>query len=150
MLSRRALIGSGVALTALRPALAKAPRYLGPPVRQPARLSSNENPYGACPAAIAAIKEAIGRAWRYPDEAVDELRAEIAKLHSVQPEWILVGDGSAEILKVATSAYTGPGRRLLTADPTFESCEKHAEASRDRAYRLLDRLLDHIGVETAR
>ncbi|WP_433179648.1 type 1 glutamine amidotransferase [Actinoallomurus sp. CA-150999] len=28
--------------------------------------------------------------------------------------------------------------------------EKHAEASRDRAYRLLDRLLDHIGVEPAR
>ena len=130
-LSRRAFgrfLGSGIAAAALRPVLAKPPRFLGPPVRAAVRLSANENPYGACPGAIAAMREACARSWRYPDEAVDELRADIARLHDLPPEWILVTDGSSEILKLAASAYTGPGRKLVTADPTFESCGKHAEA----------------------
>ena len=122
-LSRRALMGSGVALAAL-PALAK--KLPGP--SGTVRLSANENPFGACPGAMAAMRDACARAWRYPDEAVDELRAEIAKLHGVPPEWVIVGDGSSEILKLATSAFTGPGRKLITADPTFESCAAHAQA----------------------
>src|SRR4051794_20458721 len=121
-LSRRAILGSGAALAALRPAFAKQPRFLGPPVKEPVRLSANENPYGPSPAALGAIRDACARAWRYPDEAVDELRADIARLHGVPAEWILVADGSSEILRLAAGAFTGPGRRLVTADPTFEAC----------------------------
>ncbi|MCA1829488.1 MAG: aminotransferase class I/II-fold pyridoxal phosphate-dependent enzyme [Myxococcales bacterium] len=124
--SRRAFLGSSAAAAAV---LAKPPRYLGPPVRAAVRLSANENPYGACPGAMAAMRDACARAWRYPDEAVDEVRADIARMHGVAPEWIHVTDGSSEILKLAAGAYTGPGRRLVTADPTFESCAKHAEAA---------------------
>jgi histidinol-phosphate aminotransferase len=130
-LSRRAfgrLLGSGVATAALRPVLAKARA----PASDPAvtvRLSANENPYGPCPAAIEAMRAASGSAWRYPDQAVDDLRADLSRLHGLSPEWFLVGDGSSEILKLAVSAFTGPAKRLVMADPTFEAAGRHAEAS---------------------
>jgi histidinol-phosphate aminotransferase len=129
-LSRRAfgrLLGSGITAAALRPVLAKAP----PPAPAPAstvRLSANENPYGPCPAAIEAMRAASGRAWRYPDEAIGELRADLARLHGLPAEWFLVGNGSSEILKLAVSAFTGPGKRLVTADPAFEAAGHYAEA----------------------
>ena len=129
-LSRRSfgkLLGSGIAAATLRPALAKGPAPS--PAADPVRLSSNENPYGPCPAALEAMREACGRAWRYPDETADALRADLALLHGLPADWILLGDGSSEILKLAASAFTGPGRRLVTADPTFESVARHAAAA---------------------
>ena len=117
MLSRRSfgkLVGSGIAAAALRPALAKGPAAAP---AEAVRLSANENPYGPCPAALEAMREACGRAWRYPDEAADALRADLARLHGLPADWFLLGDGSSEILKLAASAFTGPGRRLVTADP---------------------------------
>jgi histidinol-phosphate aminotransferase len=124
-LSRRAfgtLIGSGVAAGALRPLLAaEAPRQ-----REPVRLSDNENPYGPSPAALAAMRAACARAWRYPDEAIDDMIADLSKLHGLPREWFLLGDGSSEILKLAASAFTAPGRKLVMAEPTFEAIAANA------------------------
>ena len=128
-LSRRSfgkLLGSGIAAATLRPALAKRP-VAGP--AEAVRLSANENPYGPCPAALEAMREACGRAWRYPDEAADALRADLAQLHGLPAGWFLLGDGSSEILRLAAGAFTGPNRRLVTADPTFEATAAHAAAS---------------------
>jgi histidinol-phosphate aminotransferase len=123
--SRRALgrlIGTGVAAAALRPLFAAEV----PLQREPVRLSDNENPYGPSPAAMAAMRDACQRAWRYPDEAVGELIADLSRLHGLPREWFLLGDGSSEILKLAASAFTGPGRKLVTAEPTFEAIASNA------------------------
>ncbi len=134
-LSRRGftqLLGAGAAVAALRPAaaVATAARNFVPnaiaPVALPVRLSSNENPYGPSPAALRAMTDAFGLAWRYPDEHADALTEALAKLHNVAPDWILLGNGSGEILKVAAVAFTGPGRGLVVADPTFEAIARHA------------------------
>src|SRR5438552_9008422 len=121
--SRRAfgkLVGTGVAAAALRPLFAAParPRLV--------RLSANENPYGPSPAALEAMRAACGRAFRYPDEAVGELRAEVARLHDLPTDWVLIGDGSSEILKLAASAFTGPGRKLVMGEPAFEAIASHA------------------------
>ncbi|MGZ6142812.1 MAG: pyridoxal phosphate-dependent aminotransferase, partial [Myxococcales bacterium] len=79
---------------------------------------------------------AIGRAWRYPDEAVDELRADLARLHGLPAEWFLIGDGSSEILKLAASAYTGPGKRMIMAEPSFEAGGRYAEAGGAQVTRV--------------
>ena len=124
------MLGAGAALAALRPpfalgASARRTRVAG--VASPAvRLSSNENPYGPSPAALTAMTEAFGLAWRYPDEHQDALIEELAKLHGVGANQILPGDGSGEILKLCASAFTGPGKRLVVADPTFETVAHHA------------------------
>lgn len=133
-LSRRGfgkLLGTGLAAALARPALGNAPA-----VSAVVRLSGNESPYGPSPAAIEAMRAATGAAWRYPDEAVDGLRGDLSRLHDVPPEWILVGDGSSEILKLATSAFTGPGKDLLMADPSFEAPGRYAEAVGARVERV--------------
>ncbi|MFY9820413.1 MAG: aminotransferase class I/II-fold pyridoxal phosphate-dependent enzyme, partial [Thermoanaerobaculia bacterium] len=90
------------------------------------RLSSNENPYGPSPAAFDAMRDGFGLAWRYPDEHVDALVAELARLHGVDADHVLPGAGSSEILKVAALAFSGPGKPAVAADPTFEALPRYA------------------------
>src|SRR5436190_9527286 len=128
-LSRRALarmVGGSMAAATLRPVLAAAPAAARP-AEGIVRLSANENPYGPSPAALRAIQDAVALAWRYPDEMVDGFVADLAALHGVPKESFVVGDGSSEILKLAASAFTGPGRKLVMADPSFEAIGKHAQ-----------------------
>ncbi len=128
-LSRRAfgrLIGKGMAAAALPPVLAAAPAPAA--AEGIVRLSANENPYGPSPAALRAMREALGLAWRYPDEAVEQLASDLAKLHGMAKESFLIGDGSSEILELAASAFTGPGRKLSMAEPSFEAIGVHARA----------------------
>jgi histidinol-phosphate aminotransferase len=90
------------------------------------RLSSNENPYGPSPAAFDAMRSAFDLAWRYPDEHVEALAEDAARLHGVEPAQILLGAGSSEILLLAAVAFTAPGRPAVAAEPTFESLPRHA------------------------
>ena len=131
-------LGVGTAAAAFGPSLAIA-RPLAPE-RAPAaaaheivRLSSNENPYGPSPAAFDAMREAFDLAWRYPDEAADALVADVAALHAVPADHVILGDGSSEILKLAAAAYTGPDRSCVTAEPTFEAIGQYALAAGARA-----------------
>ena len=136
-LSRRGftrMLGAGAALTALGPsALLDARALFSPATDSPARavrLSSNENPYGPSPAALRAMAAAFDLAWRYPDEHQEALAEELSKLHGVAAGQILLGDGSSEILKVAAAAFTGGGKKLVIAEPTFEAIAHHARAAR--------------------
>ena len=114
-------IGAGAILAAVpKLALAKTPPASA------VRLSANENPYGPSPAAMRAMSDALHAAPRYPDELNDELANEIAKLHGVSSSQVLLGDGSSDILRLAAAAFIGPGKKLITADPTFESIGMHA------------------------
>ncbi|HLX08711.1 MAG TPA: histidinol-phosphate transaminase [Thermoanaerobaculia bacterium] len=90
------------------------------------RLSSNENPYGPSAAAFDAMREAFGLAWRYPDEHLDALAEDLARLHGVERGQVLLGAGSSEILQLAALAFTAPGRPVVVAEPTFESLPRHA------------------------
>src|SRR5436190_7676101 len=90
------------------------------------RLSSNENPYGPSPAALKAMTENFGLAWRYPDEHADMLVAELATMNNVPVEQILLGDGSGEILKLSAATFTSKNKKLVVANPTFEAIARHA------------------------
>jgi histidinol-phosphate aminotransferase len=133
-LSRRGftqMLGAGAAFSLVRPAMGlSAPvTSLPPQMIAPAgvlRLSANENPYGPSPQALKVMREALGLAWRYPDEYVDALVDELAEVHGVTREHILLGDGSSEILKMCAAALTGAGKRLVMADPTFEAVMYYA------------------------
>jgi histidinol-phosphate aminotransferase len=126
-LSRRAfaqLLGTGAAAAALngpRFALAARPPGL-------VRLSANENPYGPSPAAIAALRDAFGLVARYPDDEADLLAGDVAKLHGVAADGVILGAGSSEILKLVAAAYTSPSRKLVMASPTFEAISRYARA----------------------
>ena len=82
-------------------------------------LSSNENPYGPSAAALEAAAKAAAN--RYPDVLEEEAREAIAKHHGVAVDQVLLGCGSSEILRMADMAFSGPGRRVVAAEPTFEA-----------------------------
>ena len=55
-------------------------------------------------------REAALQAHHYPDPLVGALRAELAALHGVHPDQILVGNGSDELIFLLAWAYLGPAR----------------------------------------
>jgi len=85
------------------------------------RLNSNENPYGPSPAALQAMNRAESTAARYPDQDEERLTEAIARLHGVEPDRVVLGCGSGEVLQMADMAFLGPGRKVVVAEPTFEA-----------------------------
>ena len=88
-------------------------------------LSSNENPYG--PSAKALDAAAKAAANRYPDALEDAAREAIANHHGVAAEQVLLGCGSSEILQMADEAFSGPGKKVVAAEPTFEAVLAYAK-----------------------
>jgi histidinol-phosphate aminotransferase len=77
---------------------------------------------------MAALRDALSESHRYPDDSRREFKERVAQLHRVTPEQVLIGCGSVEILKIAGNAFTGPGRKLVMASPTFEVIASFAQA----------------------
>ncbi len=106
---------------AARPWLAHVERYR--PGKRAANsdgsLASNESPLGISDLVAEAITAAIGQAYRYPDPLADGLRAALADRHGVDPEQILVGNGSDELIYLLALAYLAGGGRAVTADPAY-------------------------------
>lgn len=77
------------------------------------KLSSNENPLGPPPAAQQAIREAAATVHLYPSTDHAELRAAIGEVHGLDPERIICGVGSDEVLQFVTQAFSGPGDEII-------------------------------------
>lgn len=78
-----------------------------------AKLSSNENPWGPSPRAVAAMQAVVADGHRYPDPASTALRAALGSTHGVDPAHIICGTGSDEILHMIASAFAGPGDEII-------------------------------------
>jgi histidinol-phosphate aminotransferase len=80
------------------------------------KLNTNENPYPPSPRVLRAIKNAVdGRLRLYPNPTAQALREKLAKLHGCKPENIIVGNGSDELLALATRAFVEPNAKLAKA-----------------------------------
>jgi len=85
----------------------------------PLKLSSNENPFGPSPKAVAAARDTIADLHRYPSTDHGPLRAAIAEVHGLKAEQIICGVGSDEILTWLCQAYAGPGDEVLFTEHGF-------------------------------
>ncbi len=85
----------------------------------PIKLSSNENPLGPSPQAIAAFKAAAADLDRYPDGSASALRKAIGRAHGLNPERIVCGAGSDELLNLVAHAYLGPGDEAICTEHGF-------------------------------
>lgn len=84
------------------------------------KLNTNENPYPASPAVKRAIESVLSRGLeRYPDPLATAFRQRAAELFGVDPDWILCGNGSDEILTMVTRAFVGEGQRLRLPYPSY-------------------------------
>ncbi len=72
------------------------------------KLSANENPLGTSPKALEARAKA-GAPRDYPDPDSTSLRQALGELHGVDPQRIVCGTGSDELLNLAAQAFAGPG-----------------------------------------
>ena len=80
--------------------------------RELVKLSANENPLGTSERALAARAAAPGPA-QYPDPTSTELRVAIGALHHIDPDLIVCGTGSDELLNLAPQAFAGPGDEVI-------------------------------------
>jgi histidinol-phosphate aminotransferase len=84
------------------------------------KLNTNENPYPASPAVARAIAASLERGLaRYPDPMATAFRRRAAELYGVEPEWILAGNGSDDLLTIVTRAFVGQGDLLRLPYPSY-------------------------------
>jgi histidinol-phosphate aminotransferase len=87
---------------------------------QVTKLNTNENPYPSSPA----VQRAIGRAiqaglQKYPDPMADAFRNRAAEVLGLEPNWIMCGNGSDDILTILTRAFVGQGELLRLPYPSY-------------------------------
>ena len=118
------LIGGAASLVAGSAIQAEVlPRFRpGPGV---VRLSSNENPYGPSPKALAAAARAAAKGAYYPGPIEDDLLAMIAERHGVSAENMVLSSGSNEALCAAVAAWAKKGK-ILVPTLTYEPHLRYA------------------------
>lgn len=84
------------------------------------KLNTNENPYPPSPKVRQAILDECDERLRlYPDPIGTIVRQAAAGLHGVGPEWILVGNGSDDLLTILTRSFVGPGDAVVYPMPSY-------------------------------
>jgi histidinol-phosphate aminotransferase len=83
------------------------------------KLSSNENPFGPGPAAQAACAAVASQLHRYPSTDHGELRTALGDVHGLDPDRIICGVGSDEILALLCQCYAGPGDEVIHTEHGF-------------------------------
>jgi histidinol-phosphate aminotransferase len=84
-----------------------------------AKLSSNENPLGPSPRAIATIRKLARDAHYYPSPEAGALRAAIGGYLGVSAEQVVVGGGSSTLMHALVAAFTSPGGEVVSLEPSF-------------------------------
>jgi histidinol-phosphate aminotransferase len=116
-------LGLPASMNYVRPEIAAMAGYV--PGEQPqddrfVKLNTNENPYRCSPAVGRAVEEALGRGLeKYPDPTAAAFRRKAAELHGVEPDWILCGNGSDDILTIVTRTLVGQGELLRLPYPSY-------------------------------
>ncbi|MBC8414233.1 MAG: histidinol-phosphate transaminase [Nitrospira sp.] len=83
------------------------------------KLASNENPVGPSPMALKALKNAVSGLHRYPDGNCYYLRDALAAHLETDPEGLIFGNGSNELIELAVRTFLAPGEKTISAHPSF-------------------------------
>jgi histidinol-phosphate aminotransferase len=120
------------------------------------KLSANESPLGPSPRAIAALQAMAPEAHRYPDGGAEQLRRTIGARFDLDPDRIVCGAGSDELIQLLMRAYAGPGDEVLHSAHGFLMYKLSAlgvgatpVAAAERALTAdVDALLSHLSSRT--
>jgi histidinol-phosphate aminotransferase len=84
------------------------------------KLNTNENPYQCSPKVKAAIGHVVQQGLqKYPDPLATAFRIRAGELLGVDPDWIFCGNGSDDILTIATRAMVDSGDVVRYANPSY-------------------------------
>ena len=90
----------------------------GIPQEKIIRLNGNENPYGPSPAVAAALAD-FPNFNHYPDPEQRQLRQALSGYVGIDPERIIAGNGSDELIDMLFRMFIGPGDNIINLTPTF-------------------------------
>jgi len=122
----------GFAIEDLAPAHVRAiaPYVPGKPIAETARelgiaesdilkMASNENPLGASPRAVEALRGALAQLHYYPDGSGYDLKAAISRKLGVKPAMLVLGNGSNDVLELAARAFVRSGETVVFSRHAF-------------------------------
>jgi histidinol-phosphate aminotransferase len=108
----------------LRPSIAAMAGYT--PGEQPRegeilKLNTNESPYPPSPHVFEAIRAALtaDRLRKYPDPLGTAFRQTAARVLNVDPDGIVIGNGSDDILTILTRAFVPEGGLVVSPTPSY-------------------------------
>src|SRR5437899_12146129 len=84
-----------------------------PGVARVFKLSSNETPLGPSPRAIAAYRQVAEHLEDYPDGSAADLREAIGRAFGLDPDRIVCGAGSDDLLNLLARAYLADGDEAI-------------------------------------
>jgi len=99
--------------------IAELAREMGLDESRVIKLASNENPLGTSPLALDAMINALHDVALYPDGSGYELKAALSKRYAVDPEQIILGNGSNDILDLAARVFLKPGAAAVYSQHAF-------------------------------
>ena len=126
-------------MSLIRPLVARLEPYVPgeqPKIRGLVKLNTNENPYPPSPKVMAAVRGAVDERLRlYPNPTAQPLREKLARLHGCEPDNIIVGNGSDELLAIATRCFAEPASGGAAAGKDQGGKGEQAERAHDHAGR---------------
>ncbi len=150
IMSRRGFVGGAAAALSYVGLDPESLRATGRPYRLPrsrflqqesdeydamAKLHFNENPYGPSESVLDAMTKAFKYSMRYgyPDGGVV---SHIAEHHGVQPDNIMLGAGSGEILEVVGLTFLDHDKKVVGVEPSYSSVYRHASGIDAEAIKI--------------
>ena len=91
------------------------------------KLASNENPFGPSPAAVKAMQDSLNNLHRYPDGSCYYLNRALADQLGVDPEQLVFGNGSNEVIEFLVKAFVKEGDEVITSHPSFLMYQKFVQ-----------------------
>ncbi len=110
------------------------------------KLNTNENPYPPSPkvaeAILAEVADDGANLRKYPDAGSKEARRAAAELYGVDPSWVIMANGSDELLNNLIRAFAGEGEEIAYIHPSYSYYLTLAniQGARVRTFGLTDDL----------
>lgn len=102
------------------------------------KLNTNENPYPPSPRVVEAVTAAAqGKLNLYPDPLGTAFRRAAADVFGLDPDWILPGNGSDEVLTILTRSFADPADLVIYPYPSYILYETLADLQGARHARVL-------------
>lgn len=99
------------------------PGYQPPDIADWIKLNTNENPYAPSPKVVEAILREVGRDGAslrtYPSASSQRLREAAAALYGFDPTWVIMANGSDEVLNNLIRAFAGEGEEVGYVHPSY-------------------------------
>lgn len=108
------------------------------------KLNSNENPYPPSPTVVSAILAELGddgaALRKYPSASSDRLRRIAGDLYGFDPTWVIMANGSDEVLNNLIRACAGEGEEIAYVHPSYSYYVTLAQVqgARVRTFGLTD------------